>query len=130
MLRLTMILLSLMLAAAAAGRFQAEASVREARAELKRLEREKSKELTQIQVLRAEIAYLESPDRLAAIATKMTDLKPLTGAQLLSADDFAIAFTPTLMQTSMTSPANVATGVVAASTNTYEVASIAAASAR
>lgn len=92
MLRLTMILLCLLLAAAAAGRYQAEAAVRETRLELRRMEKEKAREATQIQILRAEIAYLESPERLSAIAGKMTDLAPLTGAQLYSADDFEVAF--------------------------------------
>ncbi len=92
MMRLTMILLCLMLAAAAAGRYQAEAAVRETRSELQRLDRAKIRELTEIQLLRAEVAYLESPERLAAIATKVTDLEPLSGAQLLTAEDFGVAF--------------------------------------
>lgn len=92
MLRLTMILLCFILAAAAAGRYQAEAAVRETRLELKRIERAKAEELTSIQLLRAEVAYLESPERLAAIAQRVTDLEPLSGAQLMTAEDFAIAF--------------------------------------
>ncbi len=92
MLRITMLLLCLILAAAAAGRYKAEAAVRETRNELRQLEQTKSQELTRIQVLRAEVAYLESPERLAAIAEKMTDLEPLTGAQLMTADDFKVAF--------------------------------------
>jgi len=92
MMRITMILLCLMLAAAAAGRYQAEAAVREARQELRRLDREKARELSSIQLLRAEIAYLESPERLAVIAGEMTDLRRLSGAQLMTAEDFEIAF--------------------------------------
>ncbi len=92
MLRVTMLLLCLILAAAAAGRYKAEAAVRETRNELRQLDRAKTQELTKIQVLRAEVAYLESPERLAAIAAKMTDLEPLTGAQLLTAEDFKVAF--------------------------------------
>lgn len=92
MLRITMLLLCLILAAAAAGRYKAEAAVRETRNELRQLEQTKSQELTRIQVLRAEVAYLESPERLAAIAEKMTNLEPLTGAQLMTADDFKVAF--------------------------------------
>ncbi len=92
MMRLTMFLLCLLLAGAAAGRYQAEAAVRETRNELRRLERVKAEELTSIQLLRAEVAFLESPDRLTAIAGEMTDLEPLSGAQLLTAEDFEIAF--------------------------------------
>lgn len=92
MMRLTMILLCFVLAAAAAGRYQAEAAVRETRNELKKLERVKEQELTSIQLLRAEVAFLENPDRLATIADKMTSLEPLSGAQLMSADDFRVAF--------------------------------------
>lgn len=92
MLRLTMILLCFVLAAAAAGRYKAEAAVRETRTELRQLDQAKTLEATKIQVLRAEVAYLESPERLGVIATKMTDLKPLSGAQLLTADDFKVVF--------------------------------------
>ena len=92
MLRLTMILLCFILAAAAAGRYKAEAAVRETRNELRHLDQAKTLEATKIQVLRAEVAYLESPERLEAIASRMTDLKPLSGAQLLTADDFRVAF--------------------------------------
>ncbi len=122
MMRLTMILLCLMLAAAAAGRYQAEAAVRETRVELKRLDREKSRELTQIQVLRAEIAYLESPERLASIAANMTDLAPLSGSQLVSATDFAVAFSE--------DGADGAAMKANSRVNPFEVAAIAAAEPR
>lgn len=92
MLRLTLLLLCLMLAAAAAGRYKAEAAVRETRNELRRLEKEKANELSKIQVLRAEVASLERPERLATIAKEVTDLAPLTGAQLLTAEEFQLAF--------------------------------------
>ena len=92
MVRITMILLCLLLAGAAAGRYQAEVSVRETRREIQEIERAKAQELSEIQLLRAEIAYLESPDRLAKIAAKVTDLEPLVGSQLMTADDFAVAF--------------------------------------
>lgn len=95
MLRLTMILLCFVLAAAAAGRYKAEAAVRETRSELRRLEAVKADELDRIQVLRAEVAYLESPERLAGVAQKATNLEPLSGAQLLSAHDFLVAFSAT-----------------------------------
>ncbi len=92
MIRVTMIFLCLILAAAAAGRYQAEVRVKEKREQLRTLESLKAKEIAEIKLLRAEIAYLESPNRLAVIAEKATTLKPLTGAQLLTADDFAVAF--------------------------------------
>ncbi|MFQ5563153.1 MAG: hypothetical protein ACE5FO_06250 [Parvularculaceae bacterium] len=92
MIRITMIFLCLLLAAAAAGRYKAEVSVRETHEEIRRLQQEKVQELRKIQTLRAELAYLESPERLAKIAEKKTDLKPLTGAQLLSGRQFAAAF--------------------------------------
>src|SRR5262245_29260537 len=91
MVRVTMIMLCFLLAAAAAGRYQAEVSVREARRDIEELDRAKAKELSQIQVLRAEVAYLESPDRLAKVASRITDLEPLSGKQLLTADEFLIS---------------------------------------
>lgn len=92
MVRITMILLCFLLAAAAAGRYQAEVSVRQVRQEINALDSARVRELSQIQVLRAEIAYLESPERLAKIAAQITDLEPLTGAQLMTADEFLVAF--------------------------------------
>jgi len=92
MLKFTMLLLCLILAGAAAGRYKAEAAVRDMRGEIRHLDGEKAAELSKIQVLRAEVAYLESPERLSAIAQKMTDLEPLTGSQLLTAEDFHLAF--------------------------------------
>jgi hypothetical protein len=92
MMRLTMILLCFILAAAAAGRYKAEAAVRETRLELRRLEHAKTEETSSIQALRAEVAYLESPERLAGVADAVTDLKPLSGAQLLTAEDFVASF--------------------------------------
>jgi hypothetical protein len=87
-----MIMLCFLLAAAAAGRYQAEVSVREARRQIEELDRAKAKELSEIQVLRAEIAYLENPERLAKIAAQVTDLEPLSGAQLMTADEFIASY--------------------------------------
>jgi cell division protein FtsL len=102
-----MILLCLLLLAAAAGRYQAEVAVRETRRELNRLENEKARELSEIQVLRAEIAYLESPERLARIAERHTDLAPLAGAQLMTADEFLIALGSSGEQEPVGAPADV-----------------------
>ncbi len=92
MVRVTMIFLCLILAAAAAGRYQAEVRVRQAREALAEIEAAKAREEEQIRLLRAEIAYLEGPERLSLIAEKVTELKPLTGAQLMTAEDFSLAF--------------------------------------
>ncbi len=92
MIRLTLILLCLILAAAAAGRYKAEVAVRDVRSEMVQIDHKKAAEANKIQVLRAEIAYLESPERLAEIAERVTDLKPLSGAQLMTADDYLLAF--------------------------------------
>ena len=92
MMRFTTFLLCLILAAAAAGRYKAEIAVREAKSEARALERQKAEELSTIQVLRAEVAYLERPERLAEIAESMTGLSPLSGAQLVTAEDLELAF--------------------------------------
>ena len=89
MIRFSTIFLCLLLASAAAGRYKAEVSVRDARAEMTRLEREAAQETRAIQVLRAEVAYLENPDRLAKIARSKTDLRPTKQEQSLSARQFA-----------------------------------------
>ena len=92
MIRVSMIFLVLLLFGAAAGRYRAEVSVREARTEIGAMEAAKQSELREIQMLRAEIAYLENPDRLSKIADIATDLEPLSSRQLLTADDFVLAF--------------------------------------
>lgn len=92
MVRITMIFLCLLLAAAAAGRYKAEVSVRESREQIHQLKEEKGAELRKIQTLRAELAYLESPERLARIAEKKTDLRPLESSQLLTSEQFVAAF--------------------------------------
>ena len=92
MIRIATIFLCILLAAAAVGRYRAEVSVREARQEIERLEAAKLEELRDIQMLRAEIAFLENPERLAKIATAKTDLRPSLGAQTVTARQFAAAF--------------------------------------
>lgn len=91
MIRITTIFLCLLLAAAAAGRYRAEESVRKARSELEKLETSRLEELRTIQMLRAETAYLENPERLAKIAEERTDLRPSDRDQILSARQFAAA---------------------------------------
>ena len=89
MIRIATIFLCMLLAAAAAGRYRAEVSVKETRAELKRLEISKTQELQSIQMLRAEVAYLENPNRLSKIAEAKTDLRPSVQDQMLNARQFA-----------------------------------------
>ena len=62
MIRVTMIFLCLILAGAAAGRYQAEVRVKQKREEINQLEKLKAREVAEIQLLRAEIAYLAKPD--------------------------------------------------------------------
>jgi hypothetical protein len=93
MVRLTLILLCFLVAAAAAGRYQAEVSVRETRRQIQELDKAREQELSEIQLLRAEVAYLEGPDRLAKLAAeRMPDLRPVSAGQLMSAEEFVIGF--------------------------------------
>ena len=92
MIRISTIFLCILLAVAAVGRYRAEAAVKEARQELERLEIEEVEQRRAIQMLRAEIAYLENPERLARIAAAKTDLRPSQGVQTLDAGQFATAF--------------------------------------
>ncbi|PQA89092.1 hypothetical protein CW354_03855 [Marinicaulis flavus] len=82
----------MLLAAAAFGRYRAEVSVRELREDIERIETSKVEEQREIQMLRAEIAYLENPDRLSKIAETKTDLRPSTSAQRVNAREFAALF--------------------------------------
>ncbi len=92
MLRIATLLLCILLAAAAAGRYRAEVSVREARDEINRLQVEKEDETRRIQVLRAELAWLESPERLAKIAKEQTQLVPVSGRQIIGSAEFISVF--------------------------------------
>ena len=92
MIRITTIFLCIVLAAAAFGRYRAEVSVRELREEIDEIETSQVEELRSIQMLRAEIAYLENPERLAKIAEMKTDLRPSDSEQLINAQEFAVAF--------------------------------------
>ena len=89
MIRITTIFLCVLLAAAAFGRYRAEVSVRELREDIEKIETSQVEELRAIQMLRAEIAYLENPDRLAKVAASKTDLRPSSGEQLVNAREFA-----------------------------------------
>lgn len=92
MIRITTIFLCVLLAAAAFGRYRAEVSVRELRQDIKEIEISQVEEVRAIQMLRAEIAYLENPERLAKVANAKTDLRPSTGDQMMNAREFAAAF--------------------------------------
>ncbi|MEO1252486.1 MAG: hypothetical protein AAFW81_09090 [Pseudomonadota bacterium] len=91
MFRITTIFLCVLFLAAVAGRYSAEESVRAAQEELDRLEKEQASEVRQIQMLRAEIAYLESPDRLAKIARATSALRPPERDEIMSARAFHAA---------------------------------------
>ncbi len=93
MFRITTIFLCVLLAAAAVGRYRAEQSVQKTRMELERLETARLDELQQIQLLRAEVAYLENPERLAKIARAKTDLRPSEPVQIVSVQQFVVAMT-------------------------------------
>lgn len=92
MIRITTIFLCVLLAAAAFGRYRAEVSVRELRKDIERIETSQVEELRSIQMLRAEIAYLENPDRLTKVAEAKTDLRPSTAEQVVNARQFAASF--------------------------------------
>lgn len=123
MMRVTTFILCILLAAAAAGRYTAEEAVRETKREIERLDRAKSSAVDDIQLLRAEVAFLENPDRLAKIAEQVTDLSPLTGAQIMTAEDFRVAFNgidPEQMQSTGTIEAPAPTSIDLASAGGFE----------
>lgn len=94
MIRTTMLFLCVLLAAAAFGRYRAEVTVRDVRAQTEQLKREEAQLKNDVKLLRAEIAYLESPDRLRLVADLATDLEPAIGSQLLSANTFLVTISP------------------------------------
>jgi len=91
MFRITSIFLCALFLAAVAGRYSAEESVSAAQEALLQLEAEYAEEARRVQMLRAEIAYLESPERLAKVARATTDLRPPEPETLLTAQQFESA---------------------------------------
>ena len=91
MFRITSIFLCALFLAAVAGRYSAEESVSAAQEELQRLDAEYAEEMRRVQMLRAEIAYLEGPERLAKVARATTDLRPPEPEALLTARQFRSA---------------------------------------
>jgi len=94
MIRITMLFLCVLLAAAAFGRYRAEVAVQDVKAQTEKLQRKETQLRTDIKLLRAEIAYLESPDRLKLIADVATDLEPVAGDQLVTANSFLSIIVP------------------------------------
>lgn len=64
-------------------KYRAESADRHAR----QLEQRIAKEQEAIRVLRAEWSYLNQPERLQELASRYTELKPLTAAQIGSFED-------------------------------------------
>ncbi len=91
MFRITSIFLCALFLAAVAGRYSAEESVGAAHEALQQLDAEYADEARRVQMLRAEIAYLESPERLAKVARATTDLRPPAADALLTAQEFKSA---------------------------------------
>ncbi len=89
MIRITTIFLCMLLAAAAFGRYRAEVSVRELHEDIEDIEASMVDEQRAVQMLRAEIAYLENPERLAKVAAAKTDLRPSSSDQIVNAREFA-----------------------------------------
>lgn len=86
------IFLFVLFAVTAFARYRIEVAVVQAQAEMDRIEASAAALSRSIQMLRAEIAYLENPDRLARIAGLKTQLRPSTASQAVDAVQFAAAF--------------------------------------
>ncbi len=59
----------------------------EARAYVKTLEHKLEQEQAEVRMISAEIAHLESPDRLRKLATQQLDLQPVKANQVLSLEE-------------------------------------------
>jgi hypothetical protein len=89
MIRISTIFFCLLLAAAAAGRYQAEAKVRADKAEIRDIEQQIEMEEQQISKLKLEVEVLESGQRLSQLAVHKLDLTSMKPYQLHTADEFA-----------------------------------------
>ena len=89
MIRVSTIFFCLLLAAAAAGRYQAEAKVRADKLEIDRLESQIADEGHKIGQLQLEVEVLESGQRLSQLAARKLELTSVKPYQLQTADEFA-----------------------------------------
>lgn len=89
MIRLSTLFFCLLLAAAAVGRYKAEANVRADRAEIEAIEMQILEEEQRISELRLEVEVLESGPRLKQLAAGRLDLSPMRSTQLADAEQFA-----------------------------------------
>ncbi|MEM1397240.1 MAG: hypothetical protein AAGH38_07310 [Pseudomonadota bacterium] len=91
-MRISLIILCVVLFAAAAGRYSAEASTQALDRKISKLELQKARQERSIQMLTAEVAMLETPARLQQLAEEMTDLAPPSSDRLLAGREFFLAF--------------------------------------
>lgn len=89
MIRISTIFFCLLLAAAAAGRYRAEATVRADRQAIEKLEQEIRAEEQEISALQMQVEVLESGPRLAELAYSELNLRAVAPDQLTRTDEFA-----------------------------------------
>ncbi|MCI5048157.1 MAG: hypothetical protein MRY59_11710 [Aquisalinus sp.] len=106
MIRLATIFFCLLLAAAAAGRYQAEAGVRAQKAEIERIEGLISEEEVAISQLDLQVEVLESAERLSRLSAQRLSLAPVQAEQLHTAEEFAALLTVEMPQDMKSVPAN------------------------
>ena len=89
MIRITTIFFCLVLAAAAAGRYQAEAKLRADRDEVRRLDQQIDTQSDIIKDLQLEVEVLESAPRLTRLAQENLALNALQPEQLVTVQEMA-----------------------------------------
>ncbi len=67
-------------------------SAQSAKSEMRRLEAQIAKEELALNVLRAELAYLQNPDRLRMLSAETLGLQPTSVEQIAKESDIAILF--------------------------------------
>ncbi len=75
-----------LVALASVGLFQLKYRVQAQEEELTRLDRQIQRDRDEVQVLRAEWAHLNDPDRLTDLARRHLDLAPVAGVQIVRFD--------------------------------------------
>jgi cell division protein FtsL len=90
MRRLGMFILLLIGFALVAALYVVKTRTQSAYQELVRLEKALAAEEAAIAVLGAEIAHLESPERLRALSEEYLDLRPTSASQMITLDDLVV----------------------------------------
>jgi cell division protein FtsL len=106
MRRVVNVLALVLLAALAVGLYRAKTEADDDRRRVRALEAELAQERESVRVMRNEVGYLESPERLRTLAEEQLGLAPIDPLRVVTLEDAPLLIEPPTLQEA--SPAEVA----------------------